>query len=262
MRPYYSKGGIELFHADCREILPAVNADCVVTSPPYNTLPTANKPSGMWAERGGGLGFFDACKSGYFDDRPEDEYQAWLLGIFDAVCTGDSAALVVNHKLRWRDGILLHPVQWLTPRTWSLRQEMVWRRPGSMTFNARLYPPNDERILWFTRGYEWHFNQTEAGKVLSVWDAGRVQNTEHVCEYPVGLCDRVIRVLCPDDGAVLDPFAGSGTTLVAAKSLGRRAIGIEIEERYCEIAARRLDEYEPLLFDEPKPVLEQTSFVE
>mgnify|MGYP001599874348 CR=1 FL=1 len=109
-----------------------------------------------------------------------------------------------------------------------------------MTFNARLYPPNDERLLWFIRGDSWYFDQHRAGQVLSVWDAGRVQNTEHVCEFPVGLASRAIRVLAPEDGLVLDPFMGSGTTLVAAKFDSRRAIGIEIEERYCEIAVKRL----------------------
>jgi site-specific DNA-methyltransferase (adenine-specific) len=68
----------------------------------------------------------------------------------------------------------------------------------------------------------------------------------HPCPKPEGAWRWLAAKVCDDGETVLDPFMGSGTTLLAAMSLGRRAIGIEIEERYCEIAARRLEE-PPLL---------------
>jgi site-specific DNA-methyltransferase (adenine-specific) len=73
-----------------------------------------------------------------------------------------------------------------------------------------------------------------------VWDAAREREPEHSCEKPEGLLGRAVAFVSEPGAIVLDPFVGSGTTLVAAKRQGRRAIGIEIEERYCEIAARRL----------------------
>ena len=62
----------------------------------------------------------------------------------------------------------------------------------------------------------------------------------HPCPRPLNGMKYLVECFCPPSGLVVDPFMGSGTTLVAAKDLGRRAIGIEIEERYCEIAAKRL----------------------
>lgn len=69
---------------------------------------------------------------------------------------------------------------------------------------------------------------------------GQPGKVDHPTQKPLALLSRIVRSMVPVDGSVLDPFMGSGTTLRAAKDLGRRAIGIEIEERYCEIAANRL----------------------
>lgn len=72
---------------------------------------------------------------------------------------------------------------------------------------------------------------------------------QHPTEKPVELMERIIEMLTPPDGTVLDPFAGSGTTLVAARNLGRRAIGIEQSREYCDIAVRRLAQ-QVMLFEE------------
>lgn len=63
---------------------------------------------------------------------------------------------------------------------------------------------------------------------------------EHPTQKPVEIIDPILRYSVPTGGIVLDPFMGSGTTLIAAKSLGLRAIGIELQEKYCEVAAKRL----------------------
>ena len=86
----------------------------------------------------------------------------------------------------------------------------------------------------------------------SVWSIGKVfaGSMTHPTEKPVDICVMVIRKFSDQGNIVLDPFMGSGTTLRAAKDLGRKAIGIEIEERYAEIAAKRLEqEILPLSFE-------------
>jgi site-specific DNA-methyltransferase (adenine-specific) len=72
----------------------------------------------------------------------------------------------------------------------------------------------------------------------------RVPTTDHPSPKPVPLMIRLLSVVTAEGGVVLDPFMGSGSTLVAAYESGRRAIGIELEERYCEITARRLSEHQ------------------
>jgi site-specific DNA-methyltransferase (adenine-specific) len=83
---------------------------------------------------------------------------------------------------------------------------------------------------------------------------------DHPCPKPLKLFTWLVDVASLDHAIVLDPFLGSGTTLVAAKLLGRRAIGIEIEEHYCEIAANRLRNTDLPLFEGLSPVLRQASF--
>ena len=250
MKPYFtdSTGRIVIYHGDAADVAPTLaNISAVVVSPPYNQLDgVANKPSGLWGKTSGGAGFLRSWVArGYADKMDESEYQAWQNRLFASIgkaCNG-SASLFYNHQLRWRHGECLHPVQWFHPPGWSLRQEIVWDRRGGMMFNARMFCRFDERILWFTRG-TWKWNQSSVG-IGTVWSIAREQSQTgkaHPVSYPIEIPSRCISAATDSDDIVLDPFMGSGTTLRAAKDLGRRAIGIEISERYCEIAAKRLQQ--------------------
>lgn len=246
MRPYYDEGGVTIYCGDCREVLPRISGvACTVTSPPYNTLASiaGKKPSGLWAQRGGGAGFVEAVSSnGYPDDVPELEYQAQQIKIIGLVADASlpDASLFYNHKIRWRDSKPLFPVEWLKSEKWTMRQEIIWSRGGSMMFNARMFAVSDERILWMVKpGSTWKWNQESVG-FLTVWPIGHIENKPHPVAFPTEIPTRCIEATTASGDLVLDPFVGSGTTLVAARQLGRRAIGIEIEERYCEIAAKRL----------------------
>jgi len=238
------KDGICLVHGDCREVLPMLEAGCVtvtVTSPVYNQMSSIPKtPSGSWADSGFVRRWNDA---GYQDKMPEDEYQAWQNEIFAscAVASSEDGSLFYNHQARWRDGIILHPVQWFQPVGWMLREEIIWDRGGGMMSNARMFCRFDERILWFDKGkHKWNQDATGHG---TIWRIARMQQQQgklHPVQFPDEIPRRCIEATTDRGDVVLDPFTGSGTTLRAAKDLGRRAIGIEIEERYCEIAANRL----------------------
>lgn len=242
--PCTCRDGITLIHGDCREVLPSLGGvDCVCTSPPYNQLGSRmpKNPSGMHKETKWVDNTRETC---YADDMDEDAYQAFIRSVLVACfqCTTPSASLFFNHKCRWRNKELLHPIGLVSGfRGWKLRQEIIWRRAGSTTLNARMFAPNDERIYWLIRNENnWVWNQ-ESAKLLSVWDVAQDANPNgHPCPYPLEIPKRCIAATTCESSVVLDPFCGSGTTVVAAKQLGRKSIGVELEERYLEMAANRL----------------------
>ena len=157
-----------------------------------------------------------------------------------SVCA-DDASLFYNHQLRWRQRQCLHPVQWFQPSGWTLRQDIVWDRGGGMMFNSRMFYRRDERILWFVRGDKWKWRHASVGHG-TVWRIGSAQRKEHPVAFPTAIPARCVAAASDARDVVLDPFMGSGTTLRAAKDLGRKAIGIEIEEKWCEVAAKRLSQ--------------------
>jgi len=242
--PYYEQDGITIYHGDCREVLPTIGpVDCLVTSPPYNQLGSRmpDKPSGMHAESR----WVSNTKSvGYADDMTEPDYLRFLHEVFAAAaeCVTAGGSMFVNHKCRWRDTALLHPIDLVRGVDgWTLRQEIIWERSGSTTLNARMFAPNDERIYWMIRnGAKWKWNQ-HAASFLSIWKIRQDSDPNgHPCPFPIDLPSRCISAVTDDASVVVDPFMGSGTTMFAAKLIGRRAIGIEKVERFCEMAATRL----------------------
>lgn len=249
MKPYYQDDFATIYHGTAEQHLSRLEGptiDCTVTSPPYNTLgsrvPSA-ATGGFGAARLGGW-VANLHRTGYADDMDETEYGEWQTHIAGLIrlASKPGASFFYNHKLRSRDGVSIHPLHIVDKFDgWALRQEIVWHRPGAVQFNARMFAPNDERIMWLYRDDGPHKWNQEAATWLSVWSmAPPTGNADHPCPFPDTLPRRCIAATTDPGDMVLDPFAGSGTTLRAAKDLGRKSIGIEMEERYCEIAAKRL----------------------
>jgi DNA modification methylase len=242
--PYYDAAGVTIYHGDCREVLPTLDlvVAATVTSPPYNTLGSRipKKPTGMHSVNQWMAG---VTTGGYADDLDDDAYIEWQVDVAGAVraVTRPGGAFFYNHKVRYRDRIPVHPIDLVRRFVgWNLRQELIWDRQGAVAFNARMFAPSDERIYWLIRDdADFTWNQEAAG-FLTVWPMNPLHEVKgHPCPYPVAIPKRCITSATAPGDIVLDPFMGSGTTIRAAKDLGRRAIGIEIEERFCEVAARR-----------------------
>ena len=243
MKPYYSDDFATIYHGACEDVLPSLSeVACVVTSPPYNTLGARQYDRG--GMHGGSAWLAKVTATGYADDMTEVEYAEWqrtVAALLADACTL-GASFFYNHKVRYRDGAPIHPIDLVrTFDGWRLRQELIWARDGGMALNARMFCPSDERIYWLVLGDDAHkWNQPSASE-MSVWKIRQEIGVDgHPCPFPVGLPQRCIAAVTDPDDIVLDPFMGSGTTLRAAKNLGRRCIGIEKSEAFCEIAAKRL----------------------
>lgn len=229
MTPYYQDDAVTLYHGDCRDVLRGLSqVGLVLTSPPYNLR---NE------QVGGGHHFFHALDGGYEDhpdDMPHHEYVAWQRDIlrrcWDALA--DDGAIFYNHKPIVRGNEVRLPFD-LNPGL-PLRQIVTWDRGSGFCRNLTHFVPTYEWLMVFAKE---RFRLTTRN-VDDVWRIPFESGSEHPAPFPLRLATQA--VAATQAALVVDPFAGSGTTLRAAKDCGRRAVGIELSERYCEIAATRL----------------------
>lgn len=224
---------------DVERLLGGMSPELMVTSPPYNQKIDSFKPSGMHKE---GDWVAKVGRLAYSDSMPEPDYQAWqleCLGIWHEFMS-DGSSVFYNHKNRYRDKRIVSPLEWL-PGPFRIRQEIVWSRPGSVTQNARMFLPSDERIYWMYKGNGFYFADTTEFKSWStVWKIGLETNKSHAVAFPVELPARCIMACSRENGSVFDAYVGSGTTMVAAEQLGRRCYGMEISPAYCAVILERM----------------------
>ena len=244
--PYYSDESVTLYHGDCLDVLPSISrVDLVVTSPPDNLGVTTGGGFGHYraGQKRGGQGKWggtDRCGISYGshnDAMPYDEYRSWqrevLSGCWAAL--SESGAIFYNHKPRVQAATLWLPLD-LNPGL-PLRQIIVWARAGGMNYAPTHYVPTHEWIMVLAKP-AFRLKTKGASGLGDVWRIPQESNPDHPAPFPLSLPAAAIETTGP--ALVLDPFSGSGTTLRAAKDAGVKAIGIEIDERYCELAARRL----------------------
>jgi site-specific DNA-methyltransferase (adenine-specific) len=152
--------------------------------------------------------------------------------------SGDATTQVRDSALTaWGSGPALIFGKWTMTRPALTRARLVWDKvvQGTGDLSIPWGPPDEENYVLGAGFTGKRGSNVIRCQMLRSADANR---PDHPTPTPAGLMEALI-AKCPP-GAVADPFAGSGSTLVAAKSLGRKSIGVELEERYCEIAANRL----------------------
>lgn len=240
--PYYDDGQVRLYLGRCEDVLPTLGGvQLVVTSPPYN------QGGGAVSQRAHTTKATQAKREAMFydDELPEDVYsgqQAHLAKLLAAACTPD-ASLFYNHKIRYRQRRVLHPLAIVGLfDDWELHQEIIWCRPGGVTHHGGMFVHADERIYWLVRDSQNFRWAKRGGKWLTWWQMNppKVGREDHPVPFPPTIPERAMLATTTRGDLVLDPYAGSGTTLRVAKALGRRAVGIEAHEPYAEACASLL----------------------
>lgn len=252
MKPYYQDNLVTLYYADYRDLLPSLQpVDLVLTSPPYNLGTTTGggfPKAGHYADdagmiKRGGLGKWKnaAIAEGYgahSDDMPMDQYIAWqkecLAQLWDKLMP--SGAIYYNHKPRVLGGEVLTPLAY-NPGL-PVRQIVIWARAGGINFSPSFYCPTHEWIVIFAKP-DFRLRDKAASGAGDVWRITQEMKSDHPAPFPLQLATIALETTMPQ--VVFDPFAGSATTLRAAKDLGIRGIGCEKYEPYCEMAAKRLE---------------------
>jgi site-specific DNA-methyltransferase (adenine-specific) len=238
MTPYYDDGQSTIYHADCLDVLPMLtDVGLVLTSPPYNLSGDGNKPGHPYTN--GSSTAVDLSKGyGLHDDAmPHADYVAWQQQVL-RVCWGtlvDTGAIFYNHKPIVRGNTVRLPLE-LVPDEVPLRQIVTWDRGSGFNRQFTYFVPTYEWVLILARPA---FRITTRS-VDDVWRIPFEGGGGHPAPFPLRLARTAIGATSAH--LVLDPFMGSGTALRAAKDCGRRAIGIEIDERFCEMAAKRLSQ--------------------
>ena len=200
MKPYYEAGGITIYHGDCRELLADLRADVVITDPPYNV----------------GLDYSDG------DSR--ENYAEWTAEWFRSC----PRPLVVTPGT-------VNLGMWL--RMEEPRWICSWMKPNQCSASALNGFNVWEPILVYGK----HLKPVgQDGWVTNIQTNQSTVGDGHPCPKDLRFWRQLVAKFSLEDSLVLDPFLGSGTTLRAAKDLGRRAVGIEVEERYCQLAVDRL----------------------
>jgi len=220
--------------------LPDEIVDVGVTSPPYNK-----------GENKKGWLVPNVKYSGASDKLPEDLYQQNQIEVLNEIfrITKPGGSFFYNHKIRWERGKLLHPMDWLRKTKWTIRQEIIWDRMIAANIRGWRFWQVEERIYWLYKPKGNHYVGEELkprhALLTSIWRFPPEQNNPHPAPFPLALPLRCIYSVMDEKkgGLVIDPYCGSGTTLVAAKILGHDFIGIDISKEYVEFAETRLKNY-------------------
>ena len=215
MRPYYQDDQVTLYHGDCLEVTEWLAADVLVTDPPYGI---------GWTQRG-----TYQTRSGKTDRVQRN------------VIAQDSSTAARDAVLQlWGDRPAVVFGSWKAPRPESVSHRLIWDKRGAFPgpLNAPFFSV-DEEIYVMGSGFR-SSSPSQRSVVTTFERRSAAVLVGHPTPKPVQLMEILID-RCPP-GTIADPFSGSGSTLVAARNLGRKAIGVELEERYCEIIAKRLDQ--------------------
>jgi site-specific DNA-methyltransferase (adenine-specific) len=239
MKPYYEEKGITIYHGDCREILPKLSPmDIVLTDPPYseeihkNLRQRRNLP-----DEAESLACANRCKDIGFD--PIDSITMKFAAHEFSRLARRWVLVFSNIELtcQWRHCLTEAGLDYVRTGVWvkiDATPQFTGDRPAAGFESITIAHPKGKK--------RWN-----GGGSHAVWSYPILLNRKggqelrvHPTQKPLALMARLVSLFSDPNETILDPFMGSGTVLLAAKNLGRKAIGIEIQEKHCEAAVKRL----------------------
>ena len=244
-------------HGNCLDLIPSLEAgsvNLVLTSPPYAEQRANEYPS-------------------VSDEKYPEFTVRWMAAVRPKLAEGGSVLIVLDPHIAHGEvaDYMLRTVLTLREHGWKQHRSFIWHKPDALPLGDKRWPRHSyEEVLWFSQtkepfcnplacgrptrripvgGYSWAGREGEpevkegvarSTDVVAVPLCTNESGLVHPARFPVRLASHLIETCCPPGGLVLDPFAGSGSTLCAAKMLGRGHFGFEIVAEYCEEARRRL----------------------
>jgi site-specific DNA-methyltransferase (adenine-specific) len=249
MIPYYEKDGITIYHGEALDILanlPSGSVDALLTDPPYSSggmfrADRVGEPSVKyrgWSQSSGGKRRPPTADYGSFGGDNKDQWAwirwiTWSMQCLRIVRNGGHGFMFTD----WRQ--LPAATDAAQFGGWSWRGLLVWDKGSARPIRGQ-FRNHLEYIVWMVNG-AIDPQEDYPSALIQVPTVGAGER-QHVTQKPVSLIHHLLRVLPPGQQTVIDPFMGSGSTLVAVAEAGHRAIGIDVEERYCEMAASRLSQ--------------------
>jgi site-specific DNA-methyltransferase (adenine-specific) len=231
--PYYADDHVTLWHGDCRDMLAAMpdrSADCVITDPPYSQNTHTNARINSTDGKGARNNHVIAGLRRDFGHITAEDLSDALTQCGRITRGWVIATLDYHHAFTYETN---------PPVGLRLMRLGVWLKTDPMPQISGDRPA----LGWETIAYLHrtdHRSTWNGGGKHGNWHGGKEQAGLHPTAKPVAMVANWVRLFTNPGDTILDPFAGSGTTLRAAKDEGRKAIGVEIDERYCEVIAKRL----------------------
>lgn len=230
---------IDLRQGDCLEVMktiPSNTVDLIITSPPYNLSHKKRNCGGCLIKY-----------NSYSDDLSYDDYIQWQIEVLNECyrVLKDNGVLYYNHKERHIKGYYFNPLHIVEKTNFKVLQTIIWNRYSGMTFNIGRYVNCYETITVAYKTKKYMRINKKYEKEFDVWSFPPERKPLQIASFPIELPRRIIRGYDDKkDLTVLDPFMGSGTTGVACKELNRNFIGIELDEKYFNIAKERIEKHE------------------
>lgn len=223
---------IKLMQGDCLEKMkeiPAESIDCILTSPPYN------------------IGNMHSNRTQYGtyknNNMKETDYQKWQVDFLNECyrVLKKTGYMFYNHKVRIKNGLSIHPLEWISKTQFLLKQEIIWDMGKSANCDKIRFFPFSERIYWLTRNKDTKINNiNNLSDVIRCVPINNRKVNKHIAVMPEYISDILLDSVI-NCNIVLDPFLGTGTTGISSIKHKMNFIGIELDENYFNIAKERIE---------------------